>query len=476
MHGRWARPLVAAVFALGLAFAACGTVFAQARQHLSLQSGHSTILNVSGLSRVAVGDSKIAGAVPIGTSQVIVNGKTPGRTSVYIWSADGERDYELTVTPQELDDVSAVLRSTITVPGVSVVDFGRAIVVRGSVSDNSQLAYVQDMIGRFDAMAKLQGYTIVNAVTVSQPFGSLTSELNGIPGVAGVRLDADGKGNVIVSGRVHDQTQAQMVISRAQGLAGPYLSADGKVINRLAVETTSQIDIKVYVLEIDRTGLSQLGVRLQSGTPDPNNPRNIIIGDPIFPVFEGPQSGGLGKAFNVGAFFRTTMLTPTIDAILRTGHARMLSAPDLVTLPGNKANFLVGGQIPYAYSTGLGQVSVVFKDYGVQLTVTPTILGNGAVESKIQPEISDLDYQNAVSIAGSLVPALRTSKMDTDVVTRDGEGIVMGGMLKHLDQKDLDKLPVLGDLPILGPLFRSTRYQTSQTDVVFVLVPQVITL
>lgn len=478
MHGRWARRLIAALFALAQVCAAAPT-FAQAQQRLTLQSGHSTVINVSGLSRVAVGDSKIAGAVPVGTYQVVINAKSPGHTSIYVWSAEGERDYELTVTPQELDDVASMLRSTINLPGVSVVDFGRAVVVRGTVGDNAQLARIQDLIGRFDSVAKLQGYSIVNAVTVSQPFGSLTTQLNTIPGVADVRLDSDAKGNVIVSGRVHDQTQAQLVIARASGLAGPYLAADGKIVNRLEVETTSQIDVKVYVLEIDKTGLSQLGLRLQSGIPDPDNPRKITLADPNFPIFEntigGPPSIP-GRALNIGGFFRTTLLAPTVDLVLRNGHARVLSAPDLVTLPGSEAKFLVGGQIPYVFSAGLGQVSVVFKDYGVQLTVTPTILGNGAVESKINPEVSDLDYQNAVSVGGTLVPALKTSRMSTDVVTRDGEAIIMGGMLKHLEQKDIDKLPVLGDLPILGPLFRSTRYQSNQTDVVFVLVPQVITL
>lgn len=474
MGRSWARRIAVGLFSL--VFLAPSIASRASENTLTLQSGHSTIISAPGVTRVAVGDAKVAGAVPLGIGEIVINAKTPGRTSIYVWSAQGEQSYELTVRPEALDDVSAMLRAAIDVPGVHIVDIGRAIIVRGTVDDRARAAQVADLVARLTPLAQQEGSMIVNAVSVRRPYGALQSQLAMLPGVANIRLDGDDQGNVIVSGRVHDQAQEELVIARAKGLAGPYLPVKGQVIDRLEVETTSQIDVKVYVLEIDRTGLSQLGVRLQSGNPDPDNPNKIILGDPNFPVIENGQASLPGKALNIGAFFRTTRLAPTLDLVLRNGHARMLSSPDLVSLPGAEAKFLVGGQIPYVYSTGLGQASVIFKDYGVQLTVTPTILANGAVESKIKPEISDLDYQNAVSLFGNLVPALRTSSVETDVVTRSGEGIVVGGLLKHVDTKSLDKVPALGDLPILGPLFRSTRYQSQQTDVVFVVVPEIMTL
>lgn len=475
MRGSWARRIAAAFFALMVSGVSLPSAASDAV--ITLESGHSTILQTPGLSRVAVGDAKIAGAVPIGISEVVINAKGPGRTSVYVWSADGQRQYEVIVSPQPLNDVASMLRTAIDTPGVRVVDFGHGIVVQGQVDDNERLAHITDVVLRFKKLSETEGSTIVNAVTVKRPFGELQSQLAMLPGVARVRLDGDEQGNVIVSGRVHDQAQAELVVARAKGLAGPYLPAAGKVIDRLEVETNSQIDIKVYVLEIDHTGLSQLGVRLQSAIQNPNNPNEYIYQDPNFPIIENTKPAATGKALNIGAFFRLTYLAPTLDLIERSGHARELSSPDLVTLPGNQAKFLVGGQIPYVYSTGLGQSSVIFKDYGVQLTVTPTILSNGSVESKIHPLVSDLDYQNAVTIpGGGLVPALRTSEVDTDVVTSSGQGIIVGGLLKHMDQENLDKLPGLGNVPVLGPLFRSRRYQSQDTDVVFVVVPEVITL
>ncbi len=278
----------------------------------------------------------------------------------------------------------------------------------------------------------------------------------------------------MVSGSVHDRANAELVLGRVRSLSGPYLSADGKIIDRLATETTTQIAIKVNILEIDRTGLTQLGIRLQGAVPDPTNPGVFTIGDPNIVAVEGAGSGIVGRALNIAPFFRLTRLAPTLDLIQRTGHARILSSPDLVTSPGEAATFLVGGQVPYAVSTGLGQTTIVFKEYGVKLDMTPTLLPDGTIETKIAPEVSDLDFSNGITLNGFVVPALKTSRLSTDVITHNGDAVVMGGLLRRIEQKNIDKFPILGDLPILGKLFRSTNYQLTETDVVFVMTPDVV--
>jgi pilus assembly protein CpaC len=177
----------------------------------------------------------------------------------------------------------------------------------------------------------------------------------------------------------------------------------------------------------------------------------------------------------VGAFFRTVTLAPTLNLLVSEGHARILSSPDLVTTPGNKATFLVGGSFPIPFSTGLGQVSIQYQPFGVQLNVTPTLLGNGAVEANITPDISDLDFADGVTENGFVIPALKESKLSTDIITQPGESIIMGGMVRRVEQRTILKVPLLGDIPILGQLFRSTNYQNNQSDVVFVMTPEVIT-
>jgi pilus assembly protein CpaC len=447
---------------------------AQTSDLLSVRTGQSTIVPAPGLTRVAVGDAKIAGVVPIGSDAVVVNGKASGTTTLFVWSGSGRHDYIVTVTDQALADLRRMIASAITIPGVRVEEFAGSIVVNGTVSNGDDLVTLADIVARFVPIAAGK-YAIVDAVTVAHPMGGLESLLASNPATAGVSIERDSTGDIIVSGSVPDRTTAEMVLANVRSIGGP-LASTGKVIDRLQTATTSQIDVKVYILEIDDTGLKNLGVQLQAATYAPTaagSQPTFTLGQAIFPVVEAATT--LGKALTVGAFFRTTTLAPTLNLIITSGHGRILSAPDLVTLPGHKANFLVGGQIPIPVASGPQQISIDYKEYGVKLEVTPTILGNGDIETLISPEVSDLDFADGVTLNGFVVPALKTSELSTDVITKEGESIVMGGLLSHMEQRNVNKIPLLGDLPILGPLFRSVSYQTSKTDVVFVMTPTILT-
>jgi pilus assembly protein CpaC len=431
-------------------------------------------VQADGLTRVAIGDGRIAGVVPVGTSQVVVNGKAPGHTTLFIWAGGQRVTYEVTVTAQELDDVAQMLRTALRYPGVSVVSFDHSIVVRGNVSDGAQFQQLSDVVGRFDPIVKAQNGVLVNAVTISQNLGNLQRAIANIPGATDVRVDPDGKGNVIVSGNATDAVTAQAILDRARGLAGPYLASNGQLIDRLNSLSNSQIDIKVYVLEVDKTAQSNLGLSLFGAQLPPGATIPTLV-PPMFPITETPSFPGSGLAGHILPFYRATTLAPTLNLLMQEGHARALSSPDLVTSPGSKATFLVGGEIPVVTSSGLGATNVQYQNYGVQLNVTPTILGNGSVEALITPEISALDYANAVIVSGFTIPALTVSELSTDVITRPGESILLGGLVERVEQKTISKIPLLSSIPILGKLFTSTAYQSKQTDVVFVMTPEIIT-
>ncbi len=458
---------LACIFLFGASLVPAG---AQNVSIISVQSGHSIVVPAPGLSRVAIGDGRIAGVVPVGGSQILINGKAPGHTTVFVWTTGGRVSYEVTVTEQQLDDLAQMLRTSISDPNVQVTAFGHSIVVRGSVADGEHFQEITDILSRFDKLAAQQRSVIVNAVTVSHPLSELQRDLATIPGGKNVRVDVD-KGNVIVSGHVHDEATKQGILSQARGLAGGYLAKEGQLIDRISTDTTSQIDVKVYVLEVDQTFLNNIGLQLQRARFLPDG--TYVIEGPNFPIVESPVPGG--KALTTGPFFRTITLAPTINLLLQQGHARMLSSPNLVTLPGNEASFLVGGQIPIPFASGPQQISVEYKDFGVRLNVTPTILGNGAIHAKITPEISDLDYSNAVIESGFTIPALKVSTLSTDVITQPGESIVMGGLVRRVDSRIYNKIPLLGNIPILGKLFQSVSYQSNHTDVIFVMTPEVIT-
>ena len=467
------RRVIAGAIVFGLSLYA-RPVFADQVTLLSIQSGHSVVLRADGLTRVAVGDGRIAGVVPVGTSQVVVNGKTAGHTTVFIWAGGRREIYEVTVTEQQLDDLAQMLRSAIGSPSVQVVNFGNSIVVRGTVSDGAQFQQIADIVARFEPIIKAQQppAVIVNAVTITQNLGDMQRAIASIPGASGVRVDPDGRGNVIVSGNATDAVTAQAILDRARGLAGPYLASNGQLIDRLNSLSDSLIDIKVYVREVDKTATSNLGIQLFGAQPVEGQPTPNLI-PPSIPFFESIRPPGL--AGTIGPFYRTITLAPTLNLMMQEGHAKILSSPDLVTSPGAKATFLVGGSIPVVTSTGLGAINVQYQPYGVQLNVTPTVRGNGSVEAVIAPEVSALDYANAVIVSGFTIPALTISQLTTDVITRPGESILMGGLVQRLEKRTISKIPILSEIPILGKLFTSTSYQNQQSDVVFVLTPEILT-
>jgi len=251
--------------------------------------------------------------------------------------------YEVAVTEQNMDDMVRMLQSSISQPGIQVASFDHSVVVNGTVPTVEDSLRIDDVLSHFAKVAETNKYALVNAVAVSRPLGDVQADVSRLHGVSQFHVDRDGKGNLIVSGRVSDRAVAENVLAEVKDHAGAYLAADGKIIDRLGVDTTTQVDIKVYVLEVDRTAMSQLGVRLQSGIPDPTHPGFYILGTPSFPALEAPKTT-IGSALNVGGFYRTTVLAPTLDLILNTAHAHILSSPDLVTMrPPSSSTKTSGG-------------------------------------------------------------------------------------------------------------------------------------
>ncbi len=201
-------------------------------------------------------------------------------------------------------------------------------------------------------------------------------------------MDPDGKGNVIVSGNATDAVTAQAILDRARGLAGPYLASNGQLIDRINSMSNSQIDIKIYVLEVDKTAQSNLGHLAAVG--DVHAGRQRIHLDAA--VVSGRRIAiavGSGLGFTIQPFFRTITLAPTLNLLMQEGHVKVLSSPNLVTSPGQKATFLVGGEIPVVTSTGLGAVNVQYQPYGVQLNVTPEFSATARCTPSSRPKSRD---------------------------------------------------------------------------------------
>jgi pilus assembly protein CpaC len=163
-----------------------------------------------------------------------------------------------------------------------------------------------------------------------------------------------------------------------------------------------------------------------------------------------------------------------INALEQKGVARALAQPNLVALSGDTASFLAGGEYPVPVPGSLGQVTIDYKRYGVGLAFTPTVLGGSLINLKIEPEVSQLDFSHLVTVAGISVPPLIVRRASTTVELRDGQSFVIGGLLQSVGQNAISQLPWLGDVPVLGSLFRSASYQKNETDLAIIVTPRLV--
>ncbi len=164
-----------------------------------------------------------------------------------------------------------------------------------------------------------------------------------------------------------------------------------------------------------------------------------------------------------------------LNALEQKGIARSLAEPNLVALSGDTASFLAGGEYPIPVAGSLGQVTVDYKKYGVGLAFTPTVLGRGLINIKIQPEVSQIDTTHTVSVGGGIsVPALIVRRASTTVELRDGQSFMIGGLLQNDNKHQIDQLPWLGSVPVLGALFSSKSFQNNETDLVIIVTPHLV--
>ncbi len=194
---------------------------------------------------------------------------------------------------------------------------------------------------------------------------------------------------------------------------------------------------------------------------------------PISPVVaSGVLSGAAPFGFLIGQL--SNKLQIEVNALESKGAARLLAEPNLVTLSGETASFLAGGQIPIPEVGATGTPSFGFQPYGVGLSFTPTVLRNGVINLIVKPEVSEIDKSNGVTVAGTFVPGLTTRKASTTLELRDGQSFMLGGLLQSDGTNNINQLPWVGDLPVLGALFRSTDYQKQETDLVILVTPHIV--
>ncbi|WP_426265771.1 type II and III secretion system protein family protein [Sphingomonas sp. LHG3443-2] len=271
---------------------------------------------------------------------------------------------------------------------------------------------------------------------------------------------------------------------RAVQLASTY--APGKVVNLLSVGSSQQVMLEVRFSEVKRSALQQIGIGTFVGS-DAGKLQGAIGGGAGLVGAGPPTLGAITDSFGIiSRTFRAfgSNFNLTLDALERKGAITTLAEPTLIALSGETANFLAGGEFPIPTVQGNGgggtdsnsgrAITVEFKPFGVSLAFTPTVLADGVINLVVAPEVSSIDPSASVIINGLRVPGLQTRRAKSVVELRDGESFAMAGLIRKDFQDTIRQVPLLGSLPIIGTLFRSTGFQREETELVIIVTPRLV--
>lgn len=270
-------------------------------------------------------------------------------------------------------------------------------------------------------------------------------------------------------------------IEEANKIAQAYVGANTKVISRLKTATPLQVMLKVRFAEVSRSFAKDVGINLTSLDRTGGFLFGVARGNPG--TITANSDGSTSYTFNnaegqttlglAGSLFGLNLLS-TIDAAEQNGRAVILAEPTLTALSGETASFLAGGEFPIPISQSLGAISIEYKQYGIGLAFTPTVLSDGRISMRVRPEVSELSDQGSVRLNNFTIPALTTRRAETTVELGSGQSFMIGGLLRNTGNNSVDKTPWLGDLPILGMLFRSNGFRRQQTELVIIVTPYLV--
>lgn len=273
---------------------------------------------------------------------------------------------------------------------------------------------------------------------------------------------------VFLRGTVRDVIAADRVRTMAETL--------GKVVNLLRVDVPAQdpqICLRVRFADVDRSAGIQLGMNLASGAFN----TNAGLGT-SFPVStDGAKTFSLSDAVNIFLFRKDINLVAAITALQNKNMLQILAEPNVMAINGKQASFLAGGEFPYPQvqpNAGAATITIAFKEYGIRLNFVPTVTPRGTIRLQVAPEVSSLDFTNAISISGFSVPGMATRRIQTEVELESGQSFVIAGLLNNQVQETLSKVPGIGDIPVLGNLFKTRQATKNNSELLVIITPELV--
>jgi len=388
---------------------------------LFVMEGKSIVVQTpSEIQRVVVSDPKIAEALPVTQKELVLHGRSEGETSLILWTTgEGRVLFDLKVQANNKK-------------WETLIDSVR-----------------QELASEF-------------------PHSQIEVRLEG--------TDKDTeKRSVFLRGTVPDMGAAR----RAQAIA----SVLGKPVNLLRVmspEAEPQILLRVRFANVERTAISELGANLFS-LGAANSIGRTTTGQFPAPAVENSRDGAtatISDALNMLLFRPDLDLGATLRVLQQRRLAEMLAEPNLLAINGKPASFLAGGEFPYPIlqggGSGLGQVTIRFREFGIRLNFVPTLTSRGTIRLAVEPEVSSLDFANGLSMQGVLIPALATRRVQTEVELEAGQSFVIAGLLDNRVTETLSKIPGLGDVPLLGKLFQSLLHNKNNSELLVLVTPELV--
>ena len=425
MKPRFAKTLLAAValvapvaLVTGLDAASAQSVTAPARS-VAIAIGRGELITVPGkMTDVFVADDKVADVQIKSTNQLYLFGKNGGETTVYASNASG------------------------------------AVIWSANVRVGTNIDSIGQMLHLAMPDAKVS-----------------TATMNG---------------TVLLTGTVGAPEDA----AEAERLVKAFVGDKTNVISRLKMATPLQVSLHVKFAEVSRSLVREVGMNWTSADATSGFKFGLGQGRAFYPQYTPGGPLGMGTATSAGATTVTQIAKGTtlagagklfgmnllgaLDLAETIGLSTTLAEPNLTALSGETAEFLAGGEYPIPLSQSLGSTSVEYKQYGVSLAYTPTVLANGRISIRVRPEVSELTSDGAVTIGGTTIPALTVRRAETTIELGSGQSFMIAGLLRNNTQNTISKLPGAGDVPILGSLFRSTAFRKGETELVIIVTPYLV--
>jgi pilus assembly protein CpaC len=367
-----------------------------------------------------------------------------------------------------LNVASPIARVSLTVPDIAdaMVTSPQQLLIHGKTPGTISL-FVWDRAGGISTYE----------VNVRRDLSQLVEQMKQLFPGEPISVTGSGK-DVVIAGTV----SSKYVIDKAADVAGGYVEKKENVVNLLKQQegvASNQVLLRVRFAEVSRSAMQELGVNFIA-----NGFKNDWFGRTstqqfAAPDFNSDKPGGLtfSDFLNVFLFNSKHNIGAVIRALQSKGLFESLAEPNLIALNGKEASFLAGGEYPYPVvqpGSGGNSVTIQFKEFGIRLHFTPTVIGGDLINLKVTPEVSSLDFTNAIILQGFRVPALTTRRTDTEVELQDGQTFAIAGLLNNTLNNTMQKIPGIGDIPVLGYLFRSRAYQKNQTELVVMITPQIV--